>query len=163
MELRDLYDEFRNKTGKTIEKGEKVPKGYYYVTVVIFIENSNNEFLIQRRSKDKGFDYGTTGGHPKHGESSIEGIISEVKEEIGIDISKEEIKLIKTIKTEDDFFDIYYVKKDIDLNDIKLQEEEVSEVIFMNKQEILKLIDEKKFHRGHDMLFKDYFNLTYNK
>ena len=54
MELRDLYDENKKLTGKTILKGERVPKGMYYITVVIFIQNIKGEFLIQKRvlSKD---------------------------------------------------------------------------------------------------------------
>jgi hypothetical protein len=44
MEIRDLYDEFRNKTNETIIKGETVPKGRYYITVVVWIENNNGKF-----------------------------------------------------------------------------------------------------------------------
>lgn len=37
MELRDLYDENKELTGGTIYKGQDVPKGRYYITVVVFI------------------------------------------------------------------------------------------------------------------------------
>ena len=40
-------------TGETIYKGQDVPKGRYYITVVVFIQNSKNEFLIQKRVKKK--------------------------------------------------------------------------------------------------------------
>ena len=53
MELRDLYDENKELTGGTIYKGQDVPKGRYYITVVVFIQNSKNEFLIQKRAKKK--------------------------------------------------------------------------------------------------------------
>ena len=53
MELRDLYDENKELTGETIYKGQDVPKGRYYITVVVFIQNSKNEFLIQKRVKKK--------------------------------------------------------------------------------------------------------------
>lgn len=53
MELRDLYNENKELTGKTIYKGQDVPKGHYYITVVVFIQNSKNEFLIQKRVKEK--------------------------------------------------------------------------------------------------------------
>ena len=49
MELRDLYDENRNKTGEVISKGATVPQGRYYITVMVFIENSKGEFLLQQR------------------------------------------------------------------------------------------------------------------
>ena len=53
MERRDLYDENRNLTGETILKGEEIPKGRYIVVVLVFIQNSKGEFLIQKRSKIK--------------------------------------------------------------------------------------------------------------
>ena len=86
MEKRDLYDEKRNITGETILKGEKIPEGKYIVVVLIFIQNSEGKFLIQKRSDKKNGKFATTGGHPKSGESSIEGILTEVKEEIGQDV-----------------------------------------------------------------------------
>lgn len=43
MELRDLYDENKELTGETIYKGQDVPKGRYYITVVVFIQNSKKE------------------------------------------------------------------------------------------------------------------------
>ena len=49
---------------------------------MVFIQNSEGKFLIQKRSKIKNGKYATTDGHPKSGEDSIQGIISEVKEEI---------------------------------------------------------------------------------
>ena len=86
MEKRDLYDKNRNLTGETIFKGEVTPEGRYIVVVLVFIQNSDGRFLIQKRSEVKNGKYATTGGHPKSGENSVQGIISEVKEEIGIEI-----------------------------------------------------------------------------
>ena len=93
MEKRDLYDINRSLTGKTICKGEPIPKNNYIVVVLVFIQNSDGKFLIQKRSKIKNGKYATTGGHPKSGENSIQGIISEVKEEIGLDINSKDLKL----------------------------------------------------------------------
>ena len=83
-EKRDLYDKNLKLTGKTYYKGDKVPEGYYPMVVMIAIENSKGEFLMQKRVPRKGGDYGVTGGHPKSGETPYEGIITEVKEELGI-------------------------------------------------------------------------------
>ena len=76
MEKRDLYDINRNLTGETIYKGEPIPPNKYIVVVLSIIQNSKNEFLIQKRSLEKDGLYGSTGGHPKSGESSLEGIIT---------------------------------------------------------------------------------------
>lgn len=74
MEKRDLYDKDKNVTGKTIFKGDPIPSNYYELIVVIFIENDEGKFLIQRTSQSKGHDLASTGGHPIHGQSSFDGI-----------------------------------------------------------------------------------------
>lgn len=155
MEYRDLYDENRNFTGKIIEKNEPVPEGYYYITVVIFIQDSMGKFLMQKRSDCKGGKWATTGGHPKSGESSLEGLVIEIKEELGLDIDDSKVKLFKTVKTNDDFYDLYYLKMDIDLKSIILQEEEVSEVKLLTTEEINELMKNGEFNKGHYHMFKD--------
>lgn len=155
MELRDLYDENKKLTGEKIYKGQDVPKGRYYITVVVFIQNSKNEFLLQKRVKKKDGKWATTGGHPVSGETSKQGIITEIKEELGIDIPEENIELFKTIKTEDDFVDIYYLKEDIDINKIKIQKEEVSDVKWATINDIEKMIKEGEFSESHREFFGD--------
>lgn len=155
MELRDLYDENKNLTGETIYKGQNVPKGRYYITVVIFIQNNKNEFLLQKRVKDKDGKWATTGGHPVSGETSKQGIITEIKEELGINVVEENVELFKTIKTEDDFVDIYYLKEDIDINEIKIQKEEVEDAKWATIEEIQKMIQQKIFSESHKAFFED--------
>ena len=163
MEISDLYDENKELTGKTIEKGVPVPLGYYYITVVAFIENTKGEFLLQKRVEKKDGKWATTGGHPKHGESSLEGIVTEIKEELGIDVKKDELTLYKTIKTEDDFVDMYYIKKDIDISDIVLQEDEVDSVMWASRERIEELIKEDKFSSSHKEFYIDCINYLEKK
>lgn len=155
MELRDLYDENKKITGETIYKGQDVPKGRYYITVVVFIQNNKNEFLLQKRVKKKDGKWATTGGHPVSGETSKQGIITEIKEELGINVVEENVKLFKTIKTEDDFVDIYYLKEDIDINEIKIQKEEVKDVKWSTIDEIQKMIQQEIFSESHKDFFED--------
>ena len=155
IEYRDLYDENKQVTGKTFIKGEQVPKGYYYLVVTIVIKN-NDKYLIQKRVERKGGKWALTGGHPKAGETSLEGIREEVKEELGIDITNDNPILFKTITHNDQFFDLYYLEKDIKLNDIKIQKEEVADVCYATKDEIIKMHNENKFHEGHYKMFEEY-------
>jgi 8-oxo-dGTP pyrophosphatase MutT (NUDIX family) len=157
MEKRDLYDEMRNPIFKTIKKGEKPPIGLYYVTVVTVMQDTSGKFLIQKRSKQKGGLWATTGGHPKSGETSKQGIITEVKEEMGIDISKENIVLFQTEKTSDDFVDYYYVKMPLENKKVTLQVEEVEDYAFKTQEEILKMIDQGLFHPKHAFMMKECF------
>lgn len=158
MEIRDLYDANKNLTGKTFVKGEQVPKGYYYLIVAIIIENSNGEFLIQKRVPRKGGKWALTAGHPKSGENSFQGICSEFLEELGIDISLDNIVLIDTWINNDQIFDIYYLKKDIDLKDIVIQEEEVDGVRYASLDEIIKMNADGIFHENHFILFSKYMD-----
>ena len=155
IEYRDLYDENKQVTGKTFIKGEQVPKGYYYLIVTIVIKN-NDKYLIQKRVERKCGKWALTGGHPKAGETSLEGIREEVKEELGIDITNDNPILFKTITHNDQFFDLYYLEKDIKLNDIKIQKEEVDDVCYATKDEIIKMHNENKFHEGHYKMFEEY-------
>ena len=155
MELRDLYNSKRILTGEVIEKGKEVPLGSHYITVVVFIENEQGEFLLQKRVMKKDGKWATPGGHPKSGESSLQGIVTEIDEDLGINVKENELTLFKTIQTEDDFVDLYYLRKNIDIRDIKIQEEEVEKVMWASREEIAKLIDEKHFSSSHRE-FYDY-------
>ena len=141
-EERDLYDANSNVTGLTYYKGDKVPEGYYPMVVMIAIQNSEGKFLMQKRVEEKGGDYGVTGGHPKSGETPYEGIISEVQEELGLDISNEEIIEFESGCDGVDCFKMYYVNTDIDLDKLTLQEEELTEVKWFSIEELKQMVEE---------------------
>ena len=65
-----------------------------------------------------------------------------------------ELQLFKTIKTEDDFVDIYYLKIDVGLDEIMIQEEEVEDVKWASIEEINSLIDEGLFLPPHSDFYK---------
>lgn len=163
MEIRDLYDSCKNLTGKTFVKGEQVPKGYFYLIVAIFIENSNGEFLIQKRVLNKGGKWATTAGHPKSLETSYQGLLVEVEEELGINISNDKVYLCETYTQNDQFFDIYYLKKDIDIKDIVLQKEEVDDCKYASIEEIHDLYKKGLFHDNHYQLFMKCLNYLERK
>ena len=145
-ELRDLYDKNSNKTDKTYRKGEVIPEGYYPMVVMVVIRNSKGEFLMQKRAISKGGDWGVTGGHPKSGETPIEGIITEVKEELGLDFSKEKFIEYDSGCDGTDCYKMYFVTKDIDIKDITIQKEELSEVRWFSMDELKKMVDTKELN-----------------
>lgn len=155
MEKRDLYDKDKNVTGRTIFKGDPIPPNYYELVVVIFIENDEGKFLIQRTSKAKGHELASTGGHPIHGQSSIEGILMEVQEELGYTLLKEDIKFVTTVTRNKHIVDLYYTKQNINIDDLLLQASEVESVTWLTREEIEKLINNKEFHKNHGILFHE--------
>lgn len=151
MEKRDLYDINRNLIGETIFKGEKIPTNRYILVVLVFIQNSKGQFLIQKRSKEKDGKYGSTGGHPKSGETSLDGIISEISEELGLSVFPEGLELVYSGREDSTqvFFDTYYMKKDLNISDLVLQKEEVDFVEWDSIPMIEQLINDGLFLNSH--------------
>ena len=138
MEKRDLYDINRRLTGKTIYKGEEIPEGSYITVVLVYIQNSEGKFLFQKRSKRKNGLWASTGGHPKSGEDSLQGIITETKEEIGIDLDPN--KIVK----------YYSGREDIpNIEKLELQESEVEQVQWFTAEEAKQLNEEENFFKNH--------------
>ena len=154
MELRDLYDINSNKTDKTYYKGDLIPEGYYPMVVMVVIRNSKGEFLMQKRVERKGGDWGVTGGHPKSGETPIEGIITEVKEELGLDFKETDFILYDSGCDGKDCYKMYYVNKDIDLNDIVIQKEELTEVKWFTMEELYNMVKTGKLNTAQTACFK---------
>jgi len=149
MEYLDIYDENKNLTGEKILRGEKLEKGKYINIVIMFIENNEGKFLIQKTSKEKGGVFATTGGHVKSGTTSDEAIIEEISEELGLDLSISDLIHIYTRRLEHVLQDVYYLKKDIDINELTLQESEVEYVKWLSVDEINKLIEKEEFRKSN--------------
>ena len=161
-ELRDLYDINSNKTNKTYIKGDLIPEGYYPMVVMVVIRNSNGEFLMQKRVESKGGDWGVTGGHPKSGETPIEGIITEVKEELGLDFSKENFIEYDSGCDGKDCYKMYFVTKDININDITIQQEELSEVRWFTMDELKGMVNSGELNEDQIACFNKVCNYLNN-
>lgn len=101
--------------------------------------------MIQKTSKQKGSRYSQTGGHIKHNEEPIDAIKREVKEELGIDITKDNIIDLGYLVVDFPVRFIFYLKKDIELSDIVLQKEEVESVSYMDIKKLRDVIQKKSY------------------
>lgn len=151
-----VYNDFDELLPEKLDRKDRsiIEPGKYFRIVIVFIENSKNEFLIQKVVPSKGDCFATTGGHVQYGVSSLDTIVSEVEEELGVSISKQEFTLLFTNKLSKVYQDVYYLKKDIDIKDIKLQKEEVEYVKWLTKEEINELIEKDGFRKGNIGAFK---------
>ena len=161
-ELRDLYDINSNKTNKTYRKGDLIPEGYYPMVVMVVIRNSKGEFLMQKRVETKGGDWGVTGGHPKSGETPIEGIITEVKEELGLDFSKEDFIEYDSGCDGKDCYKMYFVTKNININDITIQQEELSKVRWFTMDELKGMVNSGELNEDQIACFNKVCNYLNN-
>ena len=129
-------------------------KGLYHKAVVVFIISiDGKKVLLQQRSSNKKlwpnlWDI-TAGGHVLTGELGYQAVIREAKEEIGVDIDKESLDFMGCTISEiyrgdiidRHFNEFYIVHRDIDLKDIILQKEEVQDIKWFDKQEIIKRVN----------------------
>lgn len=143
MEKVDLYDKDRQLLNQTAFRGEELPKGTYRLVVHICLFNDKDEMLIQQRQSAKHFPNMwdlTVGGQVSAGETSRQGIQRELKEELGIDMDMSEILPTLSVPFKDGFDDIYIVRKNISLDELTLQKEEVQAVKWASETDILDMI-----------------------
>lgn len=161
MEMVDKLDNKRQMLNRTTERSEKIG-GEYRQSVHTWIMNSKGEFLIQKRSPNKKFFpnmWSQTGGGVDEGETTLQAALRECKEELGITIDLSNIELILSFKRKFDFVDVWLVKQDIDISNIVLQEEEVSEVKWSSIDEIRGLMKTDKLAKSIEIYFDMFINL----
>lgn len=149
MELFDLYTADREKTGKTMARGEPTPEGFYRLVVHVCIFNEQGQMLIQQRQPFKSgwsnlWDI-SVGGSAVAGDSSRSAAERETWEELGLSIDLSEERPTLTIYWENGFDDYYVVNQTPNLDSLKLQYEEVQRVRWADKDEILGMIDDGSF------------------
>lgn len=163
MELWDIYDRDRIKSDKTMIRGEEFEKGSYHLVVHACIFNSNGEMLIQQRQPFKSgwsnmWDI-TVGGSAVSGDTSQTAIERELFEEIGLKIDLQNVRPHLTINFNEGFDDIYLIEKDVDINQLKLQYEEVQKVKWASIDEIYQKLDEGIFIPYYRSLIKLFFDM----
>ena len=154
METFDVLDEHGGFTGEVIERDKAHEVGAWHRAVGLYLVNSKNQVLSQRRSESKKlwggcWDY-TAGGHVDSGELGLASVIRELDEELGIKVCASDVRYIFSYisdkKHEDKgiwdrhFNEYYIVFKDLDISSIKLQENEVDEIKWIDYSEFKKMV-----------------------
>ena len=146
-EMFDVLNEWGVYTGEVASRDRCHTEGLWHRAVYGFVIDKNKNVLLQKRSANKKawpnmWDV-TVGGHVDAGEFGRQALIREAKEELGLDITDDEIKYlvgstsIDTAKGINKHYnECYLILKDVDISEIKLQKEEVSEVRYFSKEEI---------------------------
>lgn len=150
METWDILDENGNLTGKTMNKDDKVvwQEGIYHPGADVWIINSENKILIQKRSPQKKFKpnvWAMTGGSVVKGETALGTLKRETMEELGVELNIDKAIRIKHYRTGKVWLDEYIVEQEVDLDTVIFQKEEVCEVKFATFNEIEILFQNKMF------------------
>lgn len=145
-------------TNNSVTREDCHKKGIWHKAVAVFIINSKDEVLLQKRSKQKKmwpntWDI-TAGGHVLENELGFQTAIRETKEEIGVELHKNDLIFIGSARSsnqkgdiiDNHFNEFYIAEKEVDETKLKLQEDEVSDIKWISKEEIIKRI--KNNHEG---------------
>lgn len=173
MEYFDVLDENGNKTGKIKLRKDVHRDGDWHRVAHIWIINDRGEILLQRRCATKDSNPNmldiSVGGHLSAGDNSLNGAVREIKEEIGLDVDPSDLIFVKTIKysaryTEsfinNQFNDIYFLRTNKDIDEMKFQESEISEIFFVPYKKFKEMV----VNRQPDLLRHDEeFELLFQK
>ncbi len=140
-ELWDIYDENRVLTGRTHRRGEPLAAGDYHLVVDVWVRNANGEFLVTKRSSNKGFPnlWECSGGSALAGDNSLTAALRELREETGLQADPECGQLWKTERRERDFHDIWLFRQDFALEEVVLQEGETCDAAYVTAEELLQM------------------------
>lgn len=158
MELVDLLNARKELTGDICER-ECVPSGKYRLSVHIWIINDNGEILIQQRSSNlKMFPnmWSNTGGASLAGEKSLETVLRELKEELSIIPNIDNLELIASYQRKDDYADVWVLRENFDISNLKLQAEEVQDVKWVTVEDISEMIKKEEFIKSSYDFFINY-------
>ena len=160
-EYLDILDENGNKTGKTKLRNEVHHDGDWHKAVHIWIINNNGEILLQRRCASKDSHPNmldiSSAGHLQAGDDSLTGAVREIKEELNLDISPNELQFITTLKRKsnksinNEFDDLYILRINKKIEEMQFQKEEISEIFFVPYKKFKDIVNNKQ----PDLLRKD--------
>ena len=161
MEMVDLYDENRLPLGRTAERYAPKGEGEYRVVVHICVFDSRGRLLIQQRSREKAvwpeaWDVSAAGGVDA-GETSRQAAEREFlrmsrglgdvykRQELGVALDLTGVRPSCTVNFDGGFDDFFLVERDLGLEELTLQKEEVARARWAELPEILDMVDRGEF------------------
>jgi len=154
-EFLDICDEYGNPTGETVERSQAHRQDVCHRTAHVWVirhRGGRLQILLQRRCHEKEsfpdcFDT-SSAGHIQAGDEPLESAIRELKEELGLTASPEELKFAGTFRNhyEREFYGkpfrdnevtfVYVLERDVEKADLRLQAEEVSDAAWFDFEEV---------------------------
>ena len=172
----DILNPEGKPTGKTALKSEAHKKGWYHATVHIWLFTTSKKILLQKRALTKKIFPGlwdiSVAGHIGAGESVLNAAKREVFEEIGLELSEEDLIKIGTrvhqvshsngiIDNEHHHVFIAELKKP--LSELKIQKEEVAaiqlfDLAILKQTKNLENVLLSRFHEYYTMVYDKIIN-----
>lgn len=165
MELVDIYNDKHEKLNYTKVK-KKLTEEEFRLSCLVWIINDKDELLIQKRastSKKYPNYWETVSGEVEKDEDAITGIIRELREELGITANKDNLRFIGSYARINDFIEVFLLKSNIDIKDLKLQEEEAQDAKWVSIKEFEDIIENGNGIDTGYFIFKEYYEKYYNR
>jgi len=158
-ELIDILTPSGSLTGEVKLKSEAHKKGLWHASVHVWLYTPSGQILIQKRAHNKDtypnlWDI-SVAGHLSAGDTPISAALRETEEEIGLIISAEALLFLKTNKNskqpsqsilDNEFNHLFICCSPINLNQLKLQDEEVAETKLVTVTEFETLLKKNYSH-----------------
>ena len=160
MERWDLYDRNGQPLGRTITRGQRLRAGEHHLVVHVWIINSMNRVLIQRRSPRLRLMpnvWAATGGSAIAGENALQAVQRELREELGLDLDPSEFELMGRLHRRNSLCDVWFVRKDAAVPDLKFQKEEVADARWVTLDQLKAMIADGRFHHYGTPYFQFLF------
>lgn len=130
-------------------RGDAFPDDAFHLVVHVCVFNKRGEMLIQQRQPFKDgwpnmWDI-TVGGSAVAGDSSQKAAERELLEELGLEIDLTDTRPHLSINYEVGFDDYYLIEKEVEIEKLNLQYEEVQRVKWASKEEIFALLNSGEF------------------
>lgn len=146
MELNDIYDKNRQKTGRVRRRDGKWGDGEYGLVVCVWVHDGKGKLLMTRRAPEKTYPHTweNSGGAVKAGEDSLHGVQRELFEETGIRAEKSEFEFLRTTRDDRFFYDHYCLKAAVPLEEIVLLPGETDAVKWVTFAQVHEMIAKKE-------------------
>ena len=150
MELIDVLTPDGAPTGIRKSKADVHRDGDWHRAAHVWIVTPDDKLLLQRRSHRKENHPGlwdvSAAGHVSAGETVIDAAVREVAEELGVNIEPRELEHIATTREQwvlndgayidNEIHEIFVVRRDVRLDELTLQPEEVDTAILVTLRQV---------------------------
>lgn len=137
MEWNDVYDAERRPTGRRLPRGAVFAEGEYGLAVCVWVYDGRGNILLTQRAPQKSYPgtWENSGGAAQAGESSRQAIRRELFEETGIVAEEDEFEYVASTRSDQFFFDHYFLRRSTPIEKIVLQPGETSDAKWVTLDE----------------------------
>lgn len=159
MEILDIVDENGIPTGETVDREKAHREGIPHRTAHVWIMKKGTDLvLLQKRSANKDSYPGcldiSSAGHIPAGDEVVDSAVRELREELGISVCPGQLHFCgkRKFSFRDTFHgkpfwdrqvsSVFIVWLDIEKDAMRLQKEEIEDVVWMDFKECIKMVEE---------------------